>query len=211
MDWQTLIASQPALAQIPPRLRILAEHWETATGETLFRIGDRVHSMLSVISGEVRLIRRDRNGTEVVLQRSRGGFIAEASLDSKAYHCEVTAAEKGAVLRFPAQSFRAALDEDANFRDAWIAHLAREVRKLRAQCERLSLHGAADRILHYLESEGSEGAITLKQSRKAWAAELGLTHEALYRALRRLQADGTLLVEGERIAIGQATRYRQSV
>jgi hypothetical protein len=26
----------------------------------------------------------------------------------------------------------------------------------------------------------------LNQSRKAWAAELGLTHEALYRALHRL-------------------------
>jgi CRP/FNR family transcriptional regulator, dissimilatory nitrate respiration regulator len=39
-----------------------------------------VQSVFSVISGEVRLIRRDRNGSEIVLQRSRGGFFAEASL-----------------------------------------------------------------------------------------------------------------------------------
>lgn len=202
MDWQVMSADQPALACIPPALRALAERWEIHAGQILFRIGDPVHSIFSVIAGEVRLIRSGRNGTEVVLQRSRGGFFAEASLSSKVYHCDVVAAEKGAVLRFPAQAFAAALN-DASFRDAWTTHLAREVRKLRAQCERLSLHGVADRILHYIESEGSDGTVTLSQSRKAWAAELGLTHEALYRTLRKLQTEGTLDIDGERITISQ--------
>ncbi|RZI42534.1 Crp/Fnr family transcriptional regulator [Herbaspirillum sp. HC18] len=202
MDWQAMTATQPALACIPQALQALAERWEIAAGQILFRTGDPVHSVFTVIDGEVRLIRRGRNGTEVVLQRSRGGFFAEASLGSKVYHCDVLTAEKGAVLRFPARAFRGALDDDAVFRDAWMTHLAREVRKLRAQCERLSLHGAADRILHYIESEGSDGAVTLSQSRKAWAAELGLTHEALYRTLRKLQAEGALNVDGDRIAIG---------
>ncbi len=210
MDWQVLITSQPALAQVPPALRSLAERREIEAGLVLFRIGDRVQSMLSVISGEVRLVRRDRNGTEVVLQRSRGGFIAEASLTSKAYHCDVVAAEDGAVLRFPVRAFCAALDEHVDFRNAWMAHLASEVRNLRAQCERLSLHGAADRIVHYIESEGMDGAIELNQSRKAWAAELGLTHEALYRALSRLRPDGLLAVEGNRIALVRSRRTRRS-
>lgn len=201
MDWQALTAAQPALACIPEPLRAVAEMREICAGEVLFRIGDRVHSIFSVIAGEVRLVRRDRNGSEVVLQRSRGGFFAEASLDRPAYHCDLVAAEKGAVLRFPAPAFRAALEGCADFRGAWMAHLAREVRKLRAQCERLSLRGAADRILHYIEAEGSDGAIVLNQPRKAWAAELGLTHEALYRALSRLEAEGVLAVTGSRIAV----------
>lgn len=210
MDLQALIALQPALARVPPALARLAERREIEAGQVLCRIGDRVDSVLSVISGEVRLVRRGRNGAEVILQRSRGGFIAEASLTSEAYHCDVVAIEKGAVLRFPVRAFRKALDEDADFRDAWMAHLAREVRKLRAQCERLSLHGAAERVIHYLESEGAEGAVELSQSRKAWAAELGLSHEALYRALSRLQADGRLTVDGRRIAIAQGKRARRA-
>lgn len=201
MDWQALIASQPALAPIPPQLREEAERLEIGNGETLYQIGDRVQSVLMVISGELRLIRRDRNGTEVILQRSRGGFIAEASLDSNAYHCDVVASKKGVLLRFPVQAFRLALDEDLNFRNAWMTHLAREVRKLRAQCERLSLHGASERIIHYIEVEGSDGGVILNQSRKAWAAELGLTHEALYRALRRLQDAGTLNISGDRLTL----------
>jgi len=204
LDWQALIAAQPAFEQIPLGLRRLAELQEIKAGQVLFRAGDQVRSVITVISGELRVIRRDHNGAEIILQRSRGGFIAEASLSSKAYHCDVVAAENGTVLAFPVRAFRTALDEHAIFRDAWMAQLASEVRKLRAQCERLSLHGAADRIIHYIESEGSAGEVVLSHSRKAWAAELGLSHEALYRALARLKAEGVLRVDGKLITIARA-------
>jgi CRP-like cAMP-binding protein len=199
MDWQKLIVLQPTLAKVPADLRLLAEQREFNSGETLYRIGDPVQWVLLVISGEIRLVRRNRNGTEVVLQRSRGGFFAEASLTSKSYHCDVITAEKGELLRLPAKAFQAALDNDAFFRNAWMARLAQEVRRLRAQSERLSLHTAAERIIHYIESESIDSAITLHQSRKAWASELALTHEALYRTLRKLQTEAKIKVDGNRI------------
>lgn len=206
MDWQALISSQPSLAQLPSALQESAELRNLRAGEVLARVGDQVNWVFSIISGEVRLIRRSYNGAEVILQRSRGGFIAEASLSSKTYHCDMVVAEQGAVLRFPINAFRASLDKEAEFRDAWTDQLAREVRKLRAQCERLSLHGAAERIMHYIETEGVEGVLELSQSRKAWAAELGLTHEALYRTLSRLQAEGELVIEDRRIAVARTRR-----
>lgn len=201
MDWQTITSGQPTLAHIPDSLRQRAESLDLATRENLFRIGDSVRAVFTVTHGEVRLIRRDRNGTEVVLQRSRGGFFAEASLHSKTYHCDALAAEKSTLIRFPVQAFRLALNENAGFSDAWMTHLAREVRKLRAQCERLSLNSAADRVLHYLEAEGSDGSLCLSQSRKSWAAELGLSHEVLYRTLKRLHYDGKIEVCGKEISV----------
>ncbi|MBI4194279.1 MAG: winged helix-turn-helix domain-containing protein [Betaproteobacteria bacterium] len=62
---------------------------------------------------------------------------------------------------------------------------------------------AGERIVHYIESEGADGTVTLTDSRKAWAAELGMTHEALYRALRRLQASGILGMVGNRMILSQ--------
>lgn len=94
----------------------------------------------------------------------------------------------------------------AAFTRAWIARLACEVRALRGQCERLALKTAAERILHYIEAEGSDGTITLTQPRKARAAELGLTHEVLYRTLRRLREEGVLRVDGSRIVIQTDSR-----
>lgn len=203
MNWQALIDSQPALATVPTKLRAVAERREIAPGETLFRLGDRLQGVFFLVAGEVRLVRRARNGAEIVLQRSRGGFFAEAGLGTKEYHCDAVAVESSAVVRFPAREFRAALGEDETFRDAWISHLAGEVRNSRAQCERLSLRSAAQRIVHYIESEGADGSVILTESRKAWAAELGLTHEALYRTLRRLQANGTLAIDANRITLRQ--------
>ena len=196
LDWPSLVDIQQAAGLIPENLRIQAKLLDAQPRESLFRIGDSIRFIFLVISGEARLIRLDRNGGEVILQRSRGGFIAEASLDSHAYHCDAVASESTTLLAFPSSAFRSALEEDPAFRRAWQSQLAKEVRKLRAQCERLSLHNAADRIIHYIESEGTDGVLTLNKSRKSWAAELGLSHEALYRTLRRMQDDGVLDVAG---------------
>lgn len=203
LDWMALTKAQPVLDSIPAALRGTAHRIDLGAGSTIYRIGDTVRNMLLVVSGEVRLLRRDKDGGEVILQRSRSGFIAEASLDSRTYHCDVVVSEASAVLSFPATHFRKVLEEDAKFGQAWRTLLAREVRKLRAQCERLSLHSAADKVMHYIESEGSNGSVTLNQTRKAWAAELGLTHEALYRTLKRLKHEGTLKVDGNRLGLGQ--------
>ena len=203
MDWQALTESLPALAAIPPKLRAVADRLEFKKGETLFRLGDRLKGVFCVVSGEVRLIRRTQTGAEIVLQRSRGGFFAEASIGTGSYHCDAVTAETSALLRFPTAPFRAALATDVTFRDAWMNHLAHEVLTLRAQCERLALKNAEQRIVHYIGSEGTDGTVTLTESRKAWAAQLGLTHEALYRTLRRLQADGTLHIDANCISLGQ--------
>jgi CRP-like cAMP-binding protein len=203
VDWAALADTQPELAQLPPALRAAARLKAFAAGEMLFRQGARPQAMYCVIEGEVRLLRRSREGAEVILQRSRGGFFAEASLESKTYHCDAVAGRAGRLLAFPIRAFRAALEGDAAFRNAWMAQLAREVRRLRARCERLSLHSAEARILHAIEAEGKAGTLALAQSRKAWAAELGLTHEALYRALARLQAAGTLDLDGNRLTLRQ--------
>jgi CRP-like cAMP-binding protein len=102
------------------------------------------------------------------------------------------------LLGFPIEPFREALRDDGKFRAFWMMRLAREVRSLRAQCERLSLRSAADRIEHYIEAEGDNGRIVLRRTRKAWADELGLTHEALYRTLASLRQKGRITaVENE--------------
>lgn len=197
VNWDALVATYPLTASISINLRARATQVVASSGELLFRIGDPIRHIYFVISGEVRLMRFDRNGGEVILQRSRAGFIAEASLDSPAYHCDAVVTETSTLLLFPIAAFQAALESEPDFRKAWQSRLAKELRKVRAQCERLSLNNAADRVTHYIESEGVDGVITLNHSRKSWASELGLTHEALYRALRRMQDDGILKVEGK--------------
>jgi CRP/FNR family transcriptional regulator, dissimilatory nitrate respiration regulator len=190
--WSALVRTHAELAAFPAQLRNAARGIHARAGETLFRLGSRPRLMLFVIAGEVRLVRRTASGTDVVLQRARSGFVAEASLESARYHCDIEAVTDARLLGFPRDLFREALGQDAAFRDFWMRRLAAEVRTLRAQCERLSLYSAADRIEHYIEAEGRDGRLELRQTKKAWAAELGLTHEALYRALAGMQREGRI-------------------
>jgi hypothetical protein len=65
----------------------------------------------------------------------------------------------------------------------------------------LSLHSARDRIIHYIEADGRNGSVQLTHSKKDWAAELGLTHEALYRTLSRMERVGDLRIEGQIVSL----------
>jgi len=192
-EWMILVHDHLELAGLPVVFRRHATNSVAAAGETIFRLGARPRRMLWVVDGEVRLVRRSRSGTEIVLQRARSGFVAEASLESSRYHCDAVAAIDSRLLGLPIDLFREVLRRDEKFRTFWMTRLAREVRLLRAQCERLTLRSATDRIEHYIEAEGFEGRLELRQTRKAWAAELGLTHEALYRALKGLERSGRVV------------------
>jgi hypothetical protein len=61
---------------------------------------------------------------------------------------------------------------------------------------------------HYLETEGKNGALELEQSKKQWAAELGLTHEALYRSLAEMEKVGSIRTQGRMIRLSKARRDR---
>ncbi|MFW6020964.1 MAG: Crp/Fnr family transcriptional regulator [Guyparkeria sp.] len=199
IDWQRLSDDHPVLAGVPASLREQAVDRRVVAGERLARQGEAPAAMFFVLAGEVRLLRRSPAGRETIMQRVQGGFVAEASLDATCYHCDLVAGVAGRVLAFPRRAFDAVLAEDARFNRAWIAHLSRELRQARARNERLACPTAAERIRHAIMTEGDGGGLILDQPRKEWAAELGLTHEALYRALRRLRDAGAIREDGLRI------------
>lgn len=195
LDWPAMAAILPMLGALPVRCRggVVLRH--ANKGDVIFRRGDRPRSMYAVLAGEVRLVRASPDGGEIILQRARRGLLAEASLDQPRYHCDAVAVEPTEFVAIPRVDFKAALDDDA-FRSKWTTQLLHELRRVRAQAERLSLRTARERIVHYIEAEGEDGCIVLSQSKKDWAAELGLTHEALYRTLADMQREGQLSVDG---------------
>lgn len=199
LNWQRLEQVSPLLAVLPDAARRTARVIDVPQGGLVFNRGDRPKVMYFVISGAVHLVRRAISGNEIVLQRADHGVLAEASLDQTAYHCDAIAARPSSLLSLPRKAFSESL-ADERFRNRWIAHLARELRRIRAQSERLSLKTAHERIVHYIETEGEHGSITLTHSKKSWATELGLTHEALYRTLAHMKRAGLVSINGPRIS-----------
>jgi len=194
-------AARAELGFLPRALLAQARCLEVDTGTALFHLGGRPALLYYVLDGEIALLRHSVRGQTIVLQRARRGLLAEASIESQRYHCDAVARAPSRVCTLPLGVLRHALAEDTAFAAAWARHLAGEIRRLRARAERLQLHGAEARIVHYLESEGVDGAVELDQPLKSWALELGLTHEALYRALARMTRAGRLLRTGSRLRL----------
>ncbi len=200
VDWVVLGGASPLIAAVPEQARKAARVVNLLERARLFSRGDRPGAMYFVVSGEIHLVRHSRLGNEIVLQRARDGVLAEASLDQEAYHCDAIAVAPSVLLMMPRKAFLEALT-DGDFRGKWMSHLARELRRVRAQAERMSLKTAAERIIHFVETDGDDGSIRLSQSKKDWAAELGLTHEALYRTLGRMERTGQITIAGTLISL----------
>jgi len=203
LNWKVLESNAPILASLPVHARRQACGIALRQSQKLFAIGDRPVGMYFVMSGEVRLSRTSATGQEIILQRTRSGFLAEASLDQSRYHCDAVAAEVSKLLLVPRHAFESALADD-QFRRKWVSHLVRELRRVRAQAERLSLNTTEERIIHFIETEGNGEEVMLIGTRKEWAAELGVSHEALYRTLSKMQKSRKVEIEGPIVRIGSA-------
>lgn len=177
---------------LPSGLHVLCEPVRHARGSCLFSAGARPTHMFHVRSGEVTLQRVGVDGDLIILQRSRGGFIGEASLLAERYHCDAVALVDTASIRIPIRPLLDALRTDAAFAFRWIETLNRELRRLRLQSERLSLKTVEARLLHLLETDAGPDGLPIASGVKTLARELGVSHEALYRCLSRLEDRGTV-------------------
>ncbi len=183
----------------PPDLACLGAPLQLGAGESLFLRGQVPRCMFWVESGEVQLQRASPDGRQVILQRVRQGFVAEASLQAARYHCDAVAAKSSALWRFPRERMLQAMRSAPDLPLWWAARLAEQLRGARLSLERLNLKGARERILHAIDTEGACGRLSLAGTRRDWAAELGLTPEALYRSLAQLQRDGLLQIHGREL------------
>lgn len=186
---------------LPTSLHDLCEAEDFSAGAALFLTGDQPRWMFFVSVGEVVLERHGFNGQQACLQRCQSGFVGEASLTSSRYHCDGRTTSGTQVIKAPIQALRQALKTDAAFAERWIAMLSREVRQLRLQNERLSLSKVQDRLLHLIETEGTDGCYTLTYSVKDLAKQLAVTHEALYRCFSQLEQSGKLRREACQITL----------
>jgi CRP/FNR family transcriptional regulator, dissimilatory nitrate respiration regulator len=180
---------------LPPRVRAAGRDRMLKRGEALFRAGQPTVGLYAVVSGRVRLVRTDHSGREVVLHHARAGeTLAEASLFSPTYHCDAIAGTAGRVRLYPKAALLSEFARDPDTARSFMAHLGRQVMALRSAIERHSIRSARERVRHYLAvNAGADGrTVALPGTLKELAADLGLTHEALYRTLARMAAEGAI-------------------
>lgn len=165
-------------------------------GQCAFQQDDPTTGLFYVARGSVALLRHSEAGHQIVIHRAlQGETLAEASLFSTHYHCDCVALQDSDLVRLDKTVMLKLLQQDAEFAFALLRRFAGQVQGYRRRLEILAIKGAADRVFAALADFGQQGNVT------DFAAAIGLSHEATFRALSALVKRG----EVQRVARG---RYR---
>ena len=173
-----------------------------ADGGALFRQGDPVREMFFIERGILILQRHLSDGRRVPVSRAgKGETIAEASLFADRYHCDCFAEGPAVVAAYCRTAVLDALRTKPDQAMALLQHHAAQIHDLRGRVELLTLHGAERRILAYLALVANADSRKWEMDRtwKAVADETGMSHEALYRALARLERAGRIARRGRTV------------
>ena len=174
-----------------------------AAGESVMRADDKVAAIYAVESGKIAL---SRHGS-IVHVAEPGTLFGESGLFSETNPVDAAAIGPAVVLAYGQAQVLLHLRAHPDIALAFSAYLARRLNATRARIELGKLRGAQDRVLAFLTQAGAgQGWITLEQPLSHIAADIGLTHEAFYRTLRKLVDGGLLHRKGRRgfLLIGAA-------
>ena len=158
------------------------------SGETLFLQGDATRGLFYLRLGAIDLRRESSIGQSTVIHRAYAGdMFAEASLFTSKYHCTATASKDSEVIECRRDAVMTLLNNDPDFTRNVVSTFATQIQVSRSRIELLSIRSADERVLTAINS-GLLGSDIVEL-----ADLLGLAHETVYRAMKRLSDKGLII------------------
>lgn len=187
-------------------------------GEVLFAAGDPASGFFVLLEGRIKLYKISPEGKEYILRIVRAGeTCAEAvAFSGLRYPVFAEALEPCRVARFEVNEFRRLIHRTPQLALNMIATMAELLHALTVKIEDLSLREVGARLCrHLLELADEESGapkdgmtIELETTKTALAARIGTISETLSRTFRKLQQQGLLRVERNRVTLLDCRRLR---
>ncbi len=180
-----------------------------AKGEVLFHEGDAAPAMFALVSGKLKLVRYSPNGKEVLLHLVHPAqTFAEAALfGNGTYPATAEAIEKSRVLRLPRTKLIKMIGEDPDLGLAFVASMAQWTRRLAAKIDLLTLRRVEERVAIYLLGRAggrrleNGDFVELTEPKHLIASQCGTAPEVLSRTFRKLEDEGIVRTEGDRVMV----------
>ena len=181
-------------------------------GEVIFHLGDPGDALFIVTSGAVKISLPSEGGDEAIFAILRpGDFFGElALLDGAPRSTTAAALEPTETLVLPRDRFRDLVASEPAIRDALLAALARELRRLTVHVEELHFLDIAGRLAARLarlcEEQGKKlpnGTIRLDGplTQTDLASMVGCTRQSVNKLLGQFVEDGLLVLERDAIVV----------
>ncbi len=194
-DLAALLARHPLFAQLTTdeRTRICARSIlrQYRRGAIIYSAGDPVRSFGLVRSGTVRLLKRASDGREqTVIFADVGVTLGEIAMFANQPHMvDAEAFTDVALYALPAPHIRSLLHTSPPFAEVMMTLIANRVGHLHGIIDDLAFRSAVARVAHLL----LEDTHVLTQTQMA--SMVGMSREALNRALHTLERQGAIRIE----------------
>ncbi|MBN2323212.1 MAG: Crp/Fnr family transcriptional regulator [Spirochaetes bacterium] len=167
----------------------------------LFSEGAEGYAVYLLICGTVQLYKTSHAGRETVIKVIEPGEIfGEVILfEQKRYPVSARSLVKSTVLLMPRIQIHCLLQNEA-FRNDFMRMIMAKQRYLTERIQYLTVFDLEERFYRFISSQyGEKDEYTLPISKKDLAASIGALPETLSRLLTRLEKEGKLTVDGNRI------------
>lgn len=183
-------------------------------GEVLFHQGDPGDSLFVIAAGSVKVVLPSESGDEAIINTLRpGDFLGElALLDGAPRSATVVALERTETLMLPRARFRALVAAEPALRDALLAGLARELRRLTehvGELHFLDLTGRLAASLARLAREHGvaqpDGSLRLdaRLTQADLAAMVGSTRQSVNKLLGTFAEDGLIQLDRDALVVAR--------
>jgi CRP/FNR family transcriptional regulator, cyclic AMP receptor protein len=181
--------------------------------ETVFHLGDPGDALFIVMSGSIKITLPAETGDEAILATLRpGDFFGElALLDGAPRSATAVAIEATETYVLPRDRFRDLISTEPVMREAVLATLAAEVRRLTHHVEELHFLDITGRLASRLARlAGESGAVRLADgtirlagplTQGDLAAMIGCTRQSVNKLLGMFTDDGLIRLERDRILV----------
>lgn len=181
-------------------------------GEVIFHLGDPGDALFVIISGDVKISLPSETGEEAILATLGSGavFGELALLDGAPRSASATALTATETVVLPRDRFRELIATEAGVRDALLASIAGELRRLTTHVEELHFLDITGRLaarLVRLAQDGGtrtpDGGIRLRKNltQGDLAAMVGCTRQSVNKLLGQFTDDGMIRLEREGIVV----------
>lgn len=171
--------------------------------DSLFFEGRPGTAMYILVSGSMQLMKSSPDGREVVIRTVKpGGVFGEVVLfESDSYPVTAIARKKCTLYQIRRSDFRALLAR-AEFRNSFMAHMARRLRYLSDRILHLTTNDVEERFFQFLRDQyGMKSEYTIPMSKKDLAAAIGATPETLSRLVTRLKKERKIVWKGKTVRL----------
>lgn len=189
-------------------------------GEVIFHQGDPGDSLYVIENGAVKIVLPSAEGEEAIIATlRRGDFFGElALLDGAPHSATAGALEPTTILVLGRARFHELVEGEPTLRDALLAGLAHELRRLTRHVEELHFLDLAGRLAMHLAGLAREAQPDIPTDvRLDWpytqsdlAAMIGGTRQSVNRLLAGLVEQGLIRIDRDSIVIADVDRLARS-